>query len=407
MSVKLPIYMDYQSTTPLDPRVLEAMMPYLTEHFGHPASRNHSFGWEAEKAVDEARGQVAELIGAQPKEVVFTSGGTEAINLALKGALEMYAEKGSHVVISAIESRPVMDVLKVLERAGKLEITEVAVDKEGRVSPQDIQAALRPDTVLISVMTANNEIGTIQDVAAIGALAKEAGVLFFTDATEAAGKIPLDVQAMGIDLMAVTAHKMYGPKGIGALYVRRKKPRVRLTPQIDGGGHERGMRSGTQNVPGIVGMGRAAALCMELMETESASIAALRDKLQDGILSVLDEVEVNGSVAHRLPHNLNLSFAYVEGESMLMGLKEVALSSGSACTTATLEPSYVIRALGVSEDLAHSSIRFSIGRFTTDAEVDYVIAHVIETVNRLREMSPLYEMAKEGIDLSEVSWKGH
>jgi cysteine desulfurase len=403
--MKLPIYMDYQSTTPMDPRVLDAMMPYFTEHFGHPASRSHSFGWEAEEAVDTARGQVAGLIGATPKEVVFTSGATEAINLALKGVADMYKEKGNHVVLSAIESRPVMDVLKRLARERGLELTEVPVDKEGLVSPQDVQAALRPDTILISVMMANNEIGTIQDMAAIGQVAKEAGVILFTDASEAVGKVPVDVQAMGIDLLAMAGHKMYGPKGIGALYVRRKAPRVRLSPQVDGGGHERGMRSGTLNVPGIVGLGRACALCAELMPEESVRVAALRDRLQEGVLKRCDEVEVNGSKTRRLPNNLNLSFAFIEGESMLMGLKEVALSSGSACTTATLEPSYVIRALGTSEELAHSSIRFSLGRFTTEEEVDYVIDRVAETVTRLREMSPLYEMAKEGVDLSTVKWK--
>jgi len=403
--MKLPIYMDYQSTTPMDPRVLDAMMPYLTEHFGRPASRGHSFGWEAEEAVDAARGKVAGLIGATPKEIVFTSGATEAINLALKGVADMYKEKGNHVVATAIESRPVMDVLKRLARERGLEITEVPVDKEGRVSPQDIQAAIRPDTILVSVMMANNEIGTVQDMAAIGKIAKEAGVILFSDASEAVGKVPVDVQAMGIDLLAMAAHKIYGPKGVGALYVRRKAPRVRLSPQLDGGGHERGMRSGTLNVPGIVGMGRACELCTELMPEESKRLSALRDKLQDGILKQADEIEVNGSKTHRLPHNLNLSFAFIEGESMLMGLKEVALSSGSACTTATLEPSYVIRALGTSEELAHSSIRFSLGRFTTEEEVDYVIARVGETVTRLREMSPLYEMAKEGVDLSTVKWK--
>jgi len=405
MEIKLPIYMDYQSTTPMDPEVLQAMLPYFTETFGHPASRNHSFGWAAEQAVDAARGQVAELIGATPKEVVFTSGATEAINLALKGVVEMYAEKGKHVVVSAIDSRPVLDVVRRLSREHGLEVTEVPVDKEGLVSPADIQAALRPDTILISVMMANNEIGTIQDMEAIGRIAKEAGVIFFTDASEAAGKVPVDVQAMGIDLLALTAHKFYGPKGAGALYVRRKAPRVRLSPQIDGGGHERGMRSGTLNVPAIVGMGRAAELCAEGMPEEAKRVGALRDRLETGILSRCDEVYVNGSHTRRLPHNLNLSFAFIEGESMLMGLKEVALASGSACTTSTLEPSYVIRALGTKEDLAHSSIRFSLGRFTTEAEVDYVIDRVAETVARLREMSPLYEMAKEGVDLATVSWK--
>jgi len=405
MDIKLPIYMDYQSTTPMDPRVLDAMLPYFTDHFGHPASRNHSFGWEAEQAVDTARGQVAELIGSTPKEIIFTSGATEAINLAFKGVQEMYGEKGRHMVVSAIDSRPVQDVVKRLAREKGVELTEVPVDKEGVVSPDDIKAAIRPDTILVSVMMANNEIGTVQDMAAIGKVCKEAGVIFFTDASEAVGKVPVDVQAMGIDLLALAAHKMYGPKGEGALFVRRKGPRVRLSPQIDGGGHERGMRSGTVNVPGVVGLGKACELCREVMPDEARRIAALRDRLQDGILAASDEVHVNGSRTRRLPHNLNLSFAYIEGESMLMGLHEVALSSGSACTTSTLEPSYVIRALGVSEDLAHSSIRFSLGRFTTEEEVDYVIGRVNETVKRLREMSPLYEMAKEGVDLSTVSWK--
>ncbi|MDH5527141.1 MAG: IscS subfamily cysteine desulfurase [Nitrospirota bacterium] len=407
MSVKIPIYMDYQSTTPVDPRVLEAMLPYFTEVFGHPASRNHSFGWDAEQAVDVAREQVAKLIGATAKEVIFTSGGTEAINLAIRGVAEMYGEKGRHMVVAVTDSRPVHDVVKRLVREHQYEVTEVPVDKEGRVSADAVKAALRPDTILISVMMANNEIGTVQDMVAIGKVAKEAGVLLFSDATEAVGKVPVDVQEMGIDLLAVTAHKMYGPKGVGALYVRRRNPRVRLSAQIDGGGHERGMRSGTLNVPGVVGMGKAAELCMQEMPEESARMGVLRDHLENGILAGLDEVQVNGSREHRLPHNLNISFAYVEGESMLMGLKEIALASGSACTTATLEPSYVIRALGVSEELAHSSLRFSIGRFTTEEEVEYVIGRVVETIQRLREMSPLYEMAKEGVDLSQVQWSAH
>jgi len=407
MSVQLPIYMDYQSTTPMDPRVLEAMTPYFTEVFGHPASRNHSFGWAAEEAVDKARAQVADLVGCTAKEIIFTSGGTESTNLAIKGVCEMYAEKGKHVVLSVFDSRPVKDVLHRLTRENGIEITEVPVDKEGRVSPADVQAAIRPDTVLISVMMANNEIGTVQDMAAIGKVAKEAGVVFFSDATEAVGKVAVDVQAMGIDLLAISAHKMYGPKGIGALYVRRKKPRVRLTPQMDGGAHERGMRAGTLNVPGVVGLGKAAELCHAEMAEEAGRLAALRDRLQAGILAESDEVDVNGCPVHRLPGNLNLSFAFIEGESMLLGMKGVALSSGSACTTATLEPSYVIRALGVSEELAHSSIRFSLGRFTTADEVDFVIKNANETVVRLREMSPLYEMAKEGIDFSTVEWSGH
>ncbi len=406
MTIATPIYMDYQSTTPMDPKVLDAMMPYFVDTFGHPASRNHSFGWAAEEAVDKAREQVASLIGGTAREIVFTSGATEGINLAIKGVAEMYAEKGRHMVVSVVDSRPVLDVLKRLERDHNLEVTTVPVDKNGRVAAEDIKNALRPDTILVSVMMANNEIGTVQDMAAIGTVCKEAGVIFFTDASEAAGKVPVDVQAMGIDLLTIAGHKMYGPKGVGALYVRRKKPRVRLAPQIDGGGHERGMRSGTINVPGVAGLGEACALCEQLMAEESKRVAALRDRLEQGILAECDEVEVNGDTDHRLPHNTNLSFAYIEGESMLMGMKDVALSSGSACTTATLEPSYVIRALGVSEELAHSSIRFSLGRFTTEEEVDFVVKQVIESVNHLRAMSPLYEMAKEGIDLSTVQWKG-
>ena len=407
MDVKLPIYMDNQSTTPMDPRVLDAMMPYFTEVFGHPASRNHSFGWAAEEAVDKARAQVAGLIGATAKEVIFTSGATEALNLGIKGVVEMYGEKGNHVVVSSIDSRPVHDVVKRLAREKGIEVTEVPVDKEGRVSPEDVQAAIRPDTILISVMMANNEIGVVQDMAAIGKVAKEAGVIFLTDASEAVGKVPVDVQEMGIDLLAMAGHKMYGPKGIGALFVRRKKPRVRLSAQIDGGGHERGMRSGTINVPAVVGLGKACEICAEVMVAETARMVALCERLKKGITEALEEVYLNGSEAHRLPHNVNLSFAFVEGESMLMGLKDVALSSGSACTTATLEPSFVIRALGVSDDLAHSSIRFSLGRFSTVEEVDWVIAKVIETVNHLRAMSPLYDMFKEGVDLSTVTWKGH
>ena len=406
MDIKTPIYMDYQSTTPMDPRVLETMMPYFTEQFGHPGARSHQFGWAAEEAVGAARKQVASLIGGTAREIVFTSGATESINLGIKGVVDMYAEKGKHVVVSAIDSRPVLDVLKRLVRDRGIEVTEVPVDKDGRISPQDVKSAIRPDTILVAIMMANNEIGTIQDMEAIGRITREAGTIFFTDASEAAGKVPVDVNAMNIDLLAMASHKMYGPKGVGALYVRRKNPRVRLTAQIDGGGHERGMRSGTLNVPGIVGMGKACALCAELMEEDTARIGTLRDHLQAGILDACDEVTVNGSADHRLPHNLNLSFAYVEGESFLMGLKEVALASGSACTTATLEPSHVIRAMGVAEELAHSSIRFSLGRFTTPEEVEYVIEHVGKTVTRLRDMSPLYEMAKEGIDLSTVQWKG-
>jgi cysteine desulfurase len=406
MALKLPIFMDSQSTTPVDPRVLEAMLPYFTEKFGHPASRNHPFGWEAEGAVDRARGEIARLIGARdPKELVFTSGGTEAINLALKGVAEMYREKGNHIVTTAIEQRAGLDVCKRLERQG-FEVTYVAVGADGLVDPDAIRAALTDKTILISVMLANNEIGTIQDTAAIGKLAKEKGIVFHTDATQAVGKVPVDVETMGIDLMSCTSHMLYGPKGVGALYVRRKNPRVRLAPMIDGGGHERGMRSGTVPVPLAVGFGRAADIAREGMGDEAKRMAALRDRLQDAILSKVDEAYLNGHPERRLPHNLNISFAYVEGESVLMGLnKEVALSSGSACTSATLEPSYVISALGVDTELAHSSIRYGLHRFSTEEEVAFVARRTVEVVTRLREMSPLYELAKEGVDLKTIKWK--
>jgi cysteine desulfurase len=406
MALKFPIFMDAQSTTPVDPRALEAMLPYFTEKFGHPASRNHPFGWEAEGAVDRARAQLAQLIGARdPKEIVFTSGGTESINLALKGVAEMYREKGNHLVTTVIEQRAGIDVAKRLERQG-FEVTYVPVQADGLVDVEAVRTAITPRTILVSVMFANNEIGTIQDVAAIGKLAKEKGVIFHTDATQAVGKTPIDVEAMGIDLLSCTAHLMYGPKGVGALYVRRKGPRVRLAPQMDGGGHERGMRSGTLPVPLIVGFGRAAEICRETMVEEQARLARLRDRLQDMILSSVEEAFLNGHPERRLPGNLNISFAYVEGESVLMGLnKETALSSGSACTSATLEPSYVIAALGASAELAHSSIRFSLHRFNTEEEVEYVGKRTIEVVERLREMSPLWELAKEGVDLKSIQWK--
>jgi cysteine desulfurase len=406
MTLKLPIFMDSQSTTPVDPRVLEAMLPYFTEKFGHPASRNHPFGWEAEGAVDRARGEIAKLIGARdPKELVFTSGGTESINLALKGVAEMYREKGNHIVTTAIEQRAGLDVCKRLERQG-FEVTYLAVGADGLVDPEAIRAALTDKTILISVMLANNEIGTVQDVAAIGKLAKEKGIVFHSDATQAVGKVPVDVEAMGIDLLSSTSHMLYGPKGVGALYVRRKGPRVRLAPMIDGGGHERGMRSGTVPVPLAVGFGQAAAICKEIMPDESMRLSALRDRLQDAILSRVDESFLNGHPERRLPHNLNISFAYVEGESVLMGLnKEVALSSGSACTSSTLEPSYVISALGVNAELAHSSIRFGLHRFSTQEEVDFVATRTVDVVQRLRDMSPLYELAKEGVDLKTIKWK--
>ena len=408
MALKLPIFMDSQSTTPVDPRVLEEMIPYFTEKFGHPASRNHPFGWEAEGGVDKAREQIAKLIGARdPKEVVFTSGGTEAINLALKGVAEMYREKGNHIVTTTIEQRATLDVCKRLERQG-FEVTYVPVGHEGLVDVEAVRAALTDKTILISIMFANNEIGTIQPVAELGKLAKEKGIIFHTDATQAVGKIPVDVEAMGIDLLSATAHMLYGPKGVGALYVRRKNPRVRLAPMVDGGGHERGMRSGTVPVPLVVGFGKAAEICGEVMGEESKRMAALRDRLQEQILSKVDEAYVNGHPERRLPHNLNISFAYVEGESVLMGLnREAALASGSACTSATLEPSYVISALGVDSELAHSSIRFGLHRFSTEEEVDFVAGKTIEVIHRLREMSPLYELAKEGVDLASMQWEVH
>jgi cysteine desulfurase len=406
MALKLPIFMDSQSTTPVDPRVLETMIPYFTEKFGHPASRNHPFGWEAEGGVDVAREQIAKLIGARdPKEIVFTSGGTEAINLALKGVAEMYREKGNHIVTTTIEQRATLDVCKRLERQG-VEVTYVPVGRDGLVDVEAVRAALTDKTILISIMFANNEIGTIQPIAELGKLAKEKGIIFHTDATQAVGKIPVDVEAMGIDLLSATAHMLYGPKGVGALYVRRKNPRVRIAPMVDGGGHERGMRSGTVPVPLVVGFGKAAEISREVMAEESKRLAALRDRLQEQIVSKVDEAYVNGHPERRLPHNLNISFAYVEGESVLMGLnKEAALASGSACTSATLEPSYVISALGVDSELAHSSIRFGLHRFSTEEEVDFVARKTVEVIHRLREMSPLYELAKEGVDLKSIHWK--
>lgn len=405
--MKLPIFLDNHSTTPMDPRVLETMLPFFVEKFGNAASRNHAFGWEAEEAVENARKQIAKLIKADPKEIVFTSGATESDNLALKGVLEMYKEKGHHIITSSTEHRAVLDTAKSLEAKGLATVTYLPVDKQGMVNPEDVRKAITDKTVLISVMLANNEIGTINPVQEIGRIAKEKGILFHCDATQGVGKIPVDVQAMGIDLMSFTAHKMYGPKGVGALYVRKKNPRVRIAAQMDGGGHERGMRSGTLPVPLIVGFGKACELCEQEMAKESVRLAAMRDRLQAGIIAALDECYLNGHPTNRLPGNLNISFAYVEGESLLMGMKDIALSSGSACTSATLEPSYVLRALGVGTELAHSSIRFGLGRFTTDEEIDYTIKKVIEIVNKLREMSPLYEMAKEGIDLKSVQWAAH
>jgi len=404
--MKFPIFMDNHSTTPMDPRVLEAMLPYFVEKFGNAASRNHQFGWEAEEAVENARKQIARLIHCDAKEIVFTSGATESDNLAFKGVVEMYKEKGDHVITCSTEHRAVLDTCKSLEKRG-IKVTYLPVGKDGLVSPDDVRKAITDKTILISIMLANNEIGTIHPIAEIARIAKEKGILFHCDATQGVGKIPVDVEALKVDLMSFTAHKIYGPKGVGALYVRKKGPRVRLVPQIDGGGHERGMRSGTLPVPLIVGFGKACELCEQEMPMESKRTAALRDRLQAQIMGSLDECYLNGHPTQRLPHNLNISFAYVEGEALLMGVKEIALSSGSACTSATLEPSYVLRALGVGSDLAHSSIRFGLGRFTTAEEVDYTAKRMVEAVKRLREMSPLYEMAKEGIDLKSVQWAVH
>ena len=401
--VTLPIYMDNHATTPVDPRVLEEMLPYFTGKFGNAASRNHSFGWAGEEAVETARERIAKLIGATTKEIVFTSGATESDNLAIKGVAEMYREKGNHIITAVTEHKAVLDTCKRLEKYG-YRVTYLPVQKDGLVDLDDLKRAIDDKTILVTIMAANNEIGVLQPIAEIGKLCHEKGVIFHTDATQAVGKVPIDVVKQNLDLVSISAHKMYGPKGVGALYVRRKGPRVQLSPIIDGGGHERGMRSGTLNVPGIAGLGKACAICDEEMPQESRRLAGLRDSLRDKIMKGLDEVYINGTMEHRLPQNLNISFAYVEGESLLMGINDIAVSSGSACTSATLEPSYVLKALGTGDDLAHSSIRFGLGRFNTDAEVDYVADRVIETVSRLRELSPLYEMAKEGIDLKSVKW---
>ncbi len=401
--IKLPIYMDNHATTPMDPRVLEEMLPYFSDRFGNAASRNHVFGWTAEEAVEQARERIAKLVGANAKEIVFTSGATESDNLAIKGVAEMYREKGNHIITAVTEHKAVLDTCKRLEKYG-YRVTYLPVQKDGLIDLDDLRRAIDDKTILVTIMAANNEIGVLQPVAEIGKICKEKGVLFHSDATQAVGKIPIDVQKMGIDLMSISAHKMYGPKGVGALYVRRKNPRVQVAPIIDGGGHERGMRSGTLNVTGIVGMGKACEICQQEMPEESKRLAALRDRLKDRLLAGLDEIYINGSMEHHLPNNLNISFAYVEGESLLMGINDVAVSSGSACTSATLEPSYVLKALGTGDDLAHSSIRFGLGRFNTEAEVDYVADRLIEVVGRLRELSPLYEMAKEGIDLKKVAW---
>jgi cysteine desulfurase len=404
MAVKLPIYMDNHATTQVDPRVLQAMLPYFTEKFGNAASRNHSFGWAGEEAVETARQQIASLINATAKEIIFTSGATESDNLMIKGVAEMYREKGNHIITQAIEHKAVLDTSKRLEKEG-FEVTYLPVQKDGRVDPEDVRKAIKPTTILITIMYANNEIGIINPMAEIGKIAKEHGIIFATDGVQAVGKIPVDVQKDNIDLLAITGHKIYGPKGVGALYVRRRNPRVQLSAILDGGGHERGMRSGTLNVPGIVGLGKACEIAQQEMPEESVRLKALRDRLKTKLEAKLDETFVNGSLEHRLPHNLNMSFAYVEGESLLMGINDIAVSSGSACTSATLEPSYVLKALGVGEDLAHTSIRFGLGRFSTEDEVDYVVDKMVQVVTKLRELSPLYEMAKEGIDISKVKWQ--
>jgi cysteine desulfurase len=403
--VKLPIYMDNHATTPMDPRVLEEMLPYFMEKFGNAASRNHSFGWVAEEGVETARERIAKLVGATTKEIIFTSGATESDNLAIKGVAEMYREKGNHIITAVTEHKAVLDTCKRLEKYG-YRVTYLPVQKDGLIDLDDLKRAIDDKTILVSIMFANNEIGVLQPAAEIGKLCHERGVIFHTDATQAMGKVPVDVVKQNIDLASISGHKMYGPKGVGALYVRRKNPRVQISAIIDGGGHERGMRSGTLNVPSIVGLGKACALAQEEMPQESCRLAGLRNRLRDRIMNRLDEAYINGSTEHRLPGNLNISFAYVEGESLLMGINDIAVSSGSACTSATLEPSYVLKALGTGDDLAHSSIRFGIGRFNTEAEVDYVADRVIETVERLRELSPLYEMAKEGINLKDVKWAG-
>ena len=404
--LKLPIYLDHNSTTPMDPRVLEAMIPYFTENFGNAASRNHSFGWHAEEAVDYAREQIAQLIGADPKEIIFTSGATEGNNLGIKGVYEMYASKGNHIITCTTEHKAVLDTCKHLEKLGA-EVTYLEVQPDGLIDLKALEAAMRPTTILVAIMYANNEIGVIQPVKEISAIAKKHGALYFSDAVQAVGKIPVDVIADGIDIMSFTAHKMYGPKGVGALYVRRKNPRVKVTAQIDGGGHERGMRSGTLNVPGIVGFGKAAEIARLDMAGDTERISKLRAKLENA-LTVIDETYVNGNPAHRLPHVSNISFKYVEGEGLMMGFnKDIALSSGSACTSASLEPSYVLKALGLGDDLAHSSLRFGLGRYTTEEQIDFTINAVTDTVLKLREMSPLWEMFKEGIDIDSIQWAHH
>jgi cysteine desulfurase len=404
--VTLPIYMDNHATSPLDPRVLEAMMPFFTAKFGNAASRNHSFGWEAEQAVETAREQIAKLIGATAKEIIFTSGATESNNLAIKGIAEMYRERGNHIITQVTEHKAVLDTCKRLEKYG-YRVTYLPVKADGLIDLEDLKRAIDDKTILVSIMAANNEIGVLQPIREIGKICHEKNVLFHTDAVQAVGKVPVNVIADNIDVLSLSGHKIYGPKGVGALYVRRRNPRVQIAAQIDGGGHERGMRSGTLNVPGIVGLGKACEIANADMENEAAYLRGLRDRLNDKLQSELDYIHVNGSMEHRLPGNLNVSFVYVEGESLLMGINDVAVSSGSACTSATLEPSYVLKALGLGDDVAHSSIRFGLGRFNTQTEVDYVAAKVIDIVKKLRELSPLYEMVKEGIDLTKIEWQAH
>jgi cysteine desulfurase len=407
MSIKLPIYMDYHATTPVDPRVMEAMLPFFNEKFGNAASRSHSFGWSAEEAVGHSRERVAALIGAQnPKEIVFTSGATESDNLALKGVAEFYKEKGNHIITTVIEHKAILDTCKRLEKQG-YEVTYIPVNAEGLVDPDDIRRAITDKTILVSVMLANNEVGTVQPIAEIGKLTRSKGILLHSDAVQGIGKVPFNVEEMNVDLASITAHKMYGPKGVGALYIRRSKPRVRITAQMDGGGHEYGMRSGTLNVPGIVGLGKAAEIMKNESEEETKRIFGLRERLRTRFWKELDAIQLNGSLEKRLPGNLNVSFSFVEGEAMMMAIKDVAVSSGSACTSASLEPSYVLHAMGIGDDLAHSSIRFGIGRFNTEEEIDFVADLVISKVNKLRDMSPLYEMHKEGIDLASVQWAAH
>jgi cysteine desulfurase len=405
-NMKLPIYLDNNATTPVDPRVVEAMMPYFTNVFGNSASRNHEFGWKAEEGVEHGREQVAAAINASPKEIIWTSGATESNNIAIKGVANMYKEKGNHIITQVIEHKAVIDPCKYLEQNG-FEVTFLEVDKQGMVHPEQVREAMTDKTILVSIMHGNNEIGTINPIKEIGRLCKEKEVIFHTDACQTFAKLPIDVEDMGIDLLSCSGHKIYGPKGVGALYVRRKKPRVRCEPVVHGGGHERGMRSGTLNVPGIVGMGKAAELCVQNQAEEIKMVTSLRDRLKDGLFNRLDEIYLNGHPTQRIPNNLNISFLYVEGESLMMGFNDIAVSSGSACTSASLEPSYVLKALGLGDDLAHSSIRFSLGRFTTVEEVDYTIERVCVAVEKLREMSPLYEMAQEGIDLSKVQWAAH